>query len=193
MLPSESMIGVPFERHEVVRVGIVGTGLRGRSVLHELLGVDNVRITALCDVVPDKAAMALEMVRKAGHDYPVAVVTSGERGLPLMRGGDWNDGMDRVGALGRGESVWLGFFLARVLSDGAELAAITLLTEPLEDFVAANYAGHYHVDYEHTPEDAGYDVFVTDALWDDVVTVRVVEVWGDAAGFEYVQDLVEVP
>jgi hypothetical protein len=76
-----SMIGVPFERHDVVRIGIVGTGLRGRSVLHELLGVENVRITALCDVVPDKAAMALEMVRKAGHDYPVASVVSGERGF----------------------------------------------------------------------------------------------------------------
>lgn len=75
------MIGVPFARHEVVRVGIVGTGLRGRSVLHELLGVDNVRVTALCDIVPEKATMALEMVRKAGHDHPVAVVTSGERGF----------------------------------------------------------------------------------------------------------------
>ncbi|MDB6163556.1 MAG: glycosyltransferase 36 associated family protein, partial [Xanthomonadaceae bacterium] len=35
----------------------------------------------------------------------------GERGLPLMGSGDWNDGMNRVGAAGRGESVWLGFFL----------------------------------------------------------------------------------
>jgi hypothetical protein len=76
-----SMIGVPFERHDTVRVGIVGTGLRGRGVLHELLGVDNVRITALCDIVPEKAAMAHDMVRKAGHDYPVAQITSGERGF----------------------------------------------------------------------------------------------------------------
>lgn len=35
----------------------------------------------------------------------------GERGLPLMMTGDWNDGMNRVGEGGRGESVWLGFFL----------------------------------------------------------------------------------
>jgi cyclic beta-1,2-glucan synthetase len=40
----------------------------------------------------------------------------GAHGLPLMGGGDWNDGMNRVGHLGRGESVWLGFFLHRVLS-----------------------------------------------------------------------------
>jgi cellobiose phosphorylase len=35
----------------------------------------------------------------------------GSHGLPLMGTGDWNDGMNRVGAQGRGESVWLGWFL----------------------------------------------------------------------------------
>jgi cellobiose phosphorylase len=39
----------------------------------------------------------------------------GEHGLPLMGGGDWNDGMNRVGEGGRGESVFLAFFLAEVL------------------------------------------------------------------------------
>jgi hypothetical protein len=81
---AESMIGVPFERRDTVRVGIVGTGLRGRSVLHELLGVENVRVTALCDTVPAKATIALDMIRKAGHAYPVATVTSGERGFEQL-------------------------------------------------------------------------------------------------------------
>lgn len=35
----------------------------------------------------------------------------GENGLPLMGGGDWNDGMNRIGSGGKGTSVWLGFFL----------------------------------------------------------------------------------
>jgi cyclic beta-1,2-glucan synthetase len=39
----------------------------------------------------------------------------GEHGLPLMGTGDWNDGMNRVGAQGKGESVWLGWFLYRNL------------------------------------------------------------------------------
>jgi cyclic beta-1,2-glucan synthetase len=39
----------------------------------------------------------------------------GAHGLPLIGSGDWNDGMNRVGHLGRGESVWLGWFLAVVL------------------------------------------------------------------------------
>jgi cellobiose phosphorylase len=46
----------------------------------------------------------------------------GQHGLPLMGSGDWNDGMNRVGHAGRGESVWLGFFLAHVLREFAPLA-----------------------------------------------------------------------
>ena len=41
----------------------------------------------------------------------------GAHGLPLMGSGDWNDGMNRVGTLGRGESVWLGWFLVAVLTE----------------------------------------------------------------------------
>jgi cyclic beta-1,2-glucan synthetase len=41
----------------------------------------------------------------------------GRHGLPLFGGGDWNDGMNRVGREGRGESVWMGFFLRAVLGD----------------------------------------------------------------------------
>jgi len=47
----------------------------------------------------------------------------GERGLPLIGSGDWNDGMNLVGIKGRGESIWLGFFLFEVLKRFAELAA----------------------------------------------------------------------
>jgi len=46
----------------------------------------------------------------------------GEHGLPLIGCGDWNDGMNRVGNLGRGESVWLAFFLYDVLTQFAPLA-----------------------------------------------------------------------
>jgi cellobiose phosphorylase len=46
----------------------------------------------------------------------------GEHGLPLIGCGDWNDGMNKVGKDGRGESVWLAFFLHAVLTRFAELA-----------------------------------------------------------------------
>jgi cyclic beta-1,2-glucan synthetase len=48
----------------------------------------------------------------------------GEHGLPLIGSGDWNDGMNLVGAHGRGESVWLGFFLYKVLVEFLEIARI---------------------------------------------------------------------
>ena len=46
----------------------------------------------------------------------------GLHGLPLMGTGDWNDGMNRVGYLGKGESVWLGWFLHTVLWEFAKVA-----------------------------------------------------------------------
>jgi len=59
-------------------------------------------------------------------EHIVAAIESarptGVHGLPLMGGGDWNDGMNRVGHLGRGESVWLGWFLDVVLRRLATLA-----------------------------------------------------------------------
>lgn len=49
-------------------------------------------------------------------------LTFGENGLPLIGSGDWNDGMNQVGLHGKGESVWLGFFLYEVLMRFVELA-----------------------------------------------------------------------
>jgi cyclic beta-1,2-glucan synthetase len=49
-------------------------------------------------------------------------LTAGPHGLPLMGTGDWNDGMNLVGAGGQGESVWLAWFLVEVLQGMAELS-----------------------------------------------------------------------
>jgi cyclic beta-1,2-glucan synthetase len=49
-------------------------------------------------------------------------LTNGEHGLPLMGIGDWNDGMNLVGANGKGESVWLGWFLLSLLGPFADIA-----------------------------------------------------------------------
>jgi len=48
--------------------------------------------------------------------------TTGPHGLPLIGGGDWNDGMNRVGVDGRGESVWLAWFLILTLRRTADHA-----------------------------------------------------------------------
>jgi cyclic beta-1,2-glucan synthetase len=49
-------------------------------------------------------------------------LATGAHGLPLMGTGDWNDGMNLVGAEGKGESVWLGWFLVSILRPFADLA-----------------------------------------------------------------------
>ncbi|WP_449429625.1 GH36-type glycosyl hydrolase domain-containing protein [Rhodanobacter umsongensis] len=58
-------------------------------------------------------------VRAIEHSLP-----RGAHGLPLIGGGDWNDGMNRVGEHGRGESVWLGFFSCEVLTRFAAVARL---------------------------------------------------------------------
>jgi cyclic beta-1,2-glucan synthetase len=55
--------------------------------------------------------------------------TAGPHGLPLIGGGDWNDGLNRVGLGGKGESVWLAWFEICVLKDFAELLALRELHE----------------------------------------------------------------
>ncbi len=56
-------------------------------------------------------------VRALEHGYRL-----GPHGLPLMGTGDWNDGMNKVGAHGKGESVWNGWFFVTVLKAFADLA-----------------------------------------------------------------------
>ena len=57
----------------------------------------------------------------------------GAHGLPLMGSGDWNDGMNRVGHEGRGESVWLAWFLCDVVARFAPLAQLRGQTDRADD------------------------------------------------------------
>jgi cyclic beta-1,2-glucan synthetase len=61
-------------------------------------------------------------------------LTLGEHVLPLMGSGDWNDGMNRVGAGGHGESVWLGWFLSTVLNGFAPLCERYQMKNRTEDY-----------------------------------------------------------
>jgi cellobiose phosphorylase len=62
------------------------------------------------------------------YEHCVRAIKNGLRfgvhGLPLMGTGDWNDGMDKVGAQGLGESIWLGFFLYDALTQFSQVAKI---------------------------------------------------------------------
>jgi cyclic beta-1,2-glucan synthetase len=76
----------------------------GQDERYELPGQSPV-VESLCD----------HCIRSVEH------VRNGPHGLPLMGSGDWNDGMNKVGALGQGESVWMAWFLVVVLRRFAPL------------------------------------------------------------------------
>ncbi len=75
------------------------------------------------EVAPEHATLFEHCRRAVSHG-----LTFGPHGLPLMGTGDWNDGMNLVGAGGKGESVWLAWFMADVLQGMAELSR--LLEQP---------------------------------------------------------------
>jgi cyclic beta-1,2-glucan synthetase len=67
--------------------------------------------------VSEQSAPLLEHCRRAIEKGS----TAGPHGLPLIGAGDWNDGLNRVGIEGRGESIWLAWFLIHVWNDFAAL------------------------------------------------------------------------
>ena len=71
---------------------------------------------------PEVSKQNAPLYEHCARALDLAVQRTGPDGLPLILGGDWNDGMNRVGAEGRGESVWLGWFLLKTLEDFAPIA-----------------------------------------------------------------------
>jgi cyclic beta-1,2-glucan synthetase len=71
---------------------------------------------------PDRATESAPLFEHCARAVDRALASTGTHGLPLMGAGDWNDGMNRVGAEGRGESVWLGWFLCAVIARLSPLA-----------------------------------------------------------------------
>lgn len=103
----------------------------------------------------------------------------GSHGLPLMKGGDWNDGMDRVGAEGKGESVWLGFFLYYILDQ-----LIPLLQKEKRERKAAEYKEIKEALQDALEENAWDGEWYLRAFFDDGTPL------GSASGEECKIDLI---
>ena len=66
---------------------------------------------------PEPTRESATLYEHCARALDLAIQRSARSGLPLILGGDWNDGMNRVGEHGKGESVWLGWFLLKTLGD----------------------------------------------------------------------------
>ena len=64
---------------------------------------------------PEVSVDSASVYEHGARALDLAIERTGKDGLPLILGGDWNDGMNRVGEGGEGQSVWLGWFLLRTL------------------------------------------------------------------------------
>jgi hypothetical protein len=70
------MMGVKFDPMKEVRLAIIGLGGRGTGMLPQWLGVEGVRVTALCDIVPEKVLAAQAVVERAGQARPASYTSS---------------------------------------------------------------------------------------------------------------------
>jgi len=84
---NQTMMGVKFQPRDVVRLGIIGVGLRGTEVLKEFLAIDKVVVNAVCDVVNDKCLRAANMIEKAGQKSP-AIYSNGEHDFEKLASRD---------------------------------------------------------------------------------------------------------
>lgn len=77
--------------------------------------------------------------------------------------------------------------------DLVQLDQVTSLLDAHAPKVRASFAGHYHINYTEWIEAGGYEVVVTDAVFERGLTVRLVEVWTTPEGYALVQEEVVLP
>ncbi len=94
-------------------------------------------------------------------------------------------------------AVVLASHIPMILAPGGfavdEVDRLSTVTQSYSDLIYANFSGHFHADAEIEMEALGFDVFITDATWDDDVTLRVVDVYRQGSSFLFEQEVVLIP
>ena len=100
-----------------------------------ILADDQYEVFSTPEVTFERATIFEHCRRAVSHG-----LTIGPHGLPLMGTGDWNDGMNQVGAGGKGESVWLAWFLCDLLQGMAEMSDLLQQPELSRSYQEERYA-----------------------------------------------------
>ncbi len=84
----KTMMGFATEPIATVRIGVIGLGMRGQEAVHRLLQVEGTRVTAVCDLLPERVEEARKTVRKLRSEEPAGYSGDEEAWLELCRRDD---------------------------------------------------------------------------------------------------------
>jgi cyclic beta-1,2-glucan synthetase len=156
---SDDLLWLPFVVSYYLKITADFTILDQQTsfITGDLLPIEKEDTYFTPEITAETASIYEHCARAIDHSLQVGV-----HGLPLMGGGDWNDGMNRVGHEGKGESVWLAWFLL------ANLYEFSNVAKSRGDLVRFEKWTKHAINLKHAVETEGWDgAWYRRAFFDD--------------------------